>query len=137
MKLWTPLASFVIAAVVAIPTQSGAAPLGDNQYNRCMSSSDGSNLAWGRCGHEWLEREEKRLARSWKRIHAGATGATKAALETEQEAWIRFKNSSCQMYESGEFGREGQVLGFPICRVRVIAARIKDLDALWSDASRR
>jgi hypothetical protein len=41
------------------------------------------------------------------------------------------------MYESGEFGREGQVLGFPICRVRVIAARIKDLDALWSDASKR
>ena len=137
MKLCTLVTSFLTAAVLAIPTQCGAAPLGDNQYNRCMNSSDGSNLAWGRCGHEWLEREEQRLARSWKRIHAGATGATKAALETEQETWIRFKNSSCQTYESGEFGREGQVLGFPICRARIIAARIKDLDASWSDVGRR
>jgi uncharacterized protein YecT (DUF1311 family) len=137
MKLWTLLTSFVVATVLAIPTPSGAAPLGDNQYDRCMSSSDGSNLAWGRCGHEWLAREEKRLAQSWKRIHAGATGATKAALETEQETWIRFKNSSCQMYESGEFGREGQVLGFPICRARIIAARIKDLEASWSDVGGR
>jgi len=129
MKLYALALSIIITA---IPIQSEAAPTGDDAYDQCMNSSDGTNTAWADCGGGWINREESRLALSWKRVHDLLTGTAKTSLEAEQQAWLAYKNISCGMFRSGEFGREGQVLHFPICRASVIAARVNELDGLWS-----
>jgi uncharacterized protein YecT (DUF1311 family) len=125
--------AFALAVIAAmIPVQPEAAPIGDDAYDKCMNSSEGTNTAWAGCGGAWIEREEGRLAISWERVRNGLTGTSRTSLETEQRAWLAYKNASCEMFKSGYFGREGQVLHFPVCRAGLIAARVRELDVLWS-----
>jgi uncharacterized protein YecT (DUF1311 family) len=125
MKLYAFALSIIITAT-PIPSEA------DDAYNQCMNSSDGTNMAWAACGGGWIKREEDRLALSWKRVDDFLTGAAKTSLEAEQQAWMAYESISCELFSSGEFGREGQVLHSPICRANVIAARVKELDTLWS-----
>lgn len=104
----------------------------DEEYDRCIGESDGSNQAWAKCGHDWIAREDAKLNETWLRLLQGKTGKTAEDLRAEQRAWNAFKELSCQFYANGEYGREGQVLEFPACRARVIARRTAELDAYES-----
>lgn len=101
----------------------------DEQYDRCIEQSDGTNRDWAVCGGEWIEREDARLNEAWSRLLKGVSERTKADLRAEQRAWIAYKNLSCLFYANGELGREGQVLGFPACRAEVLARRAAELEA--------
>ena len=102
----------------------------DNAYDACMKQSAGSNPAWAKCGQEWVDREEAKLNAIWKKLYAGLSGKTKTDLLTEQRLWNAYKEASCMYHANGEYGREGEVVDFPICRAGVISARTKELEAI-------
>jgi uncharacterized protein YecT (DUF1311 family) len=101
----------------------------DDEYDRCINASDGTNTAWSTCGSELLKREDDKLNTTWKRVYEGLPVQTKADLLEEQRAWNAFKEKSCLFYANGDWGREGQVLHFPNCRASLIAERTATLEA--------
>ena len=100
----------------------------DAEHDRCIAASDGTNTSWATCGADLLKREDGRLNGAWKRVFAGLPDETRKNLLDEQRAWNAFKETSCLFYRSDDWGREGQVLHFPLCRAAVIAERVKALE---------
>ena len=100
----------------------------DEAYDKCVNASDGTNPAFSACGADWMKREDAKLNTAWKRVFAQLDGDAKAALLAEQRAWNAFKETSCKFYATGDFGREGESVQFPICRAQMMAARTAVLD---------
>lgn len=117
----------LLLALVALSSRSAHA---DPAYDRCVAQSDSTNQAWSQCGAEWIAREDARLNAIWKRVYPMLEGDAAKALLVEQRAWIAYKDASCGFYATGEYGREGQALHFPMCRAAVIAARVDDLSGM-------
>ena len=101
--------------------------LADSRYDKCMDQSDGSNVAWGQCGGDWLKRADASLNQVWKKVYGSSEGQTKSDLLAEQRLWNSYKESSCSFYANGDWGREGQVLHFATCRAGIIESRTKQL----------
>jgi uncharacterized protein YecT (DUF1311 family) len=107
----------------------GVAPVrADEVYEKCIEESDGSNFEWGKCGGEMIDREDAKLNAVWKRVYGLATDKTKTDLLAEQRAWNSYKERSCKFYANGEWGREGSVVHFMLCRAAAIAERTKVLE---------
>jgi uncharacterized protein YecT (DUF1311 family) len=102
----------------------------DKAYDACMEHPDGTNPAWGKCGQDWVDREEAKLNATWKKLYAGLSGKTKTDLLNEQRLWNAYKEASCMFHANGDYGREGEVVDFPTCRAGVIAERTKELEAI-------
>lgn len=126
MKFLIPLA-LLTATFVAAPV------FAEDLYDKCIDASDGTNMAWGQCGGELIERADKAMNTAWKELRKSVDGDTAKALLDEQRAWNAYKEKSCLFYASGDFGREGQVLSYPACRAGVIEARTNDLKSYLSD----
>jgi uncharacterized protein YecT (DUF1311 family) len=109
----------------------------DQLYQKCIDESDGTSTAWAECGGARLEREDEKLNAVWKKLYAAASGQTKTDLLAEQRLWNTFKESSCDFYANWDWGRQGQVLEYPICRAEVIAARTKELEGYYSFIAER
>lgn len=100
----------------------------DATYDTCIDQSDGTNGAWALCGGDWLQRADRELNSVWKKVYAATSNQTRKDLLSEQRLWNAYKESSCDFYTNGMWGREGHVLGFPACRVGVIESRIRQLE---------
>lgn len=72
---------------------------------------------------------------SLEKVYGQADGQTKTDLLAEQRLWNSYKESSCNFYANGDWGREGQVLSYPSCRASVIEARTKQLQEYSSSIS--
>lgn len=105
----------------------------DALYDKCIDQSDGTNAAWAQCGGDWITRADKAMNAAWKKLYGNAEGRTKADLLAEQRLWNAYKESSCNFYANGDWGREGQVLHYPACRATVIEARTKQLQDYGKD----
>jgi uncharacterized protein YecT (DUF1311 family) len=105
----------------------------DELYDKCMADSNDTNASWSVCGSEWLKRADEKLNEVWDSLYSGVSGQTKKDLLAEQRAWIPYKEKSCLFLGNGDWGREGQVLHFPICRAGVIESRIKELESYKND----
>jgi len=115
---------FVLFMVLAATPAAWA----DAKYDKCMDSSGGSNLGWNICGNEWVERADHKLNEVWKLVYGKTEGQTKGELLTEQRAWNAYKEKSCNFFSNrDEWGREGQVVHYHVCRAGVIEDRIKQL----------
>lgn len=115
-------------SLLAIIIAFSASPVvADSLYDKCIDQSDGTNTAWGQCGGDWLKRADNKLNAAWKKVYGEADGQTKTDLLAEQRLWNSYKESSCNFYANGDFGREGQVLHYPACRASVIEDRTKQL----------
>jgi uncharacterized protein YecT (DUF1311 family) len=125
------------AVLVAGSVVFGGDAATDSAYDTCIDESDGSNVAWGQCGSEWVEREDVKLNRTWKKVFSGTEGQTKEDLLAEQRAWITYKEAACAFYANGDFGREGQVLGYPNCQAEIIAERTGRLEAYGQEFEER
>lgn len=118
-----------VLALLAVPPAFAPVPAhADDVYDKCIDDSDGSNPAWAACGDELIRREDAKLNATWKRVYAETGDATRKDLLAEQRAWNAFKERSCKFYANGEWGREGSVVHFMLCRAFVIAARTKALE---------
>lgn len=102
----------------------------DDAYDQCLQASDGTNAGWSECGGDYLDRLDAELNDTWKAVFPGMTTDGKASLRAEQRAWNDFKELSCLHLANGDYGREGQVLQFPICRGTIIEQRIGYLNTL-------
>jgi len=115
-------------ALALLAVACAAAPArADETYEKCIEASDGTNLEWSKCGGAFIDREDTKLNAAWKRVYALTSDETKKDLLAEQRAWNAYKERSCKFYANGEWGREGSVVHFMLCRAAVIAERTKTL----------
>lgn len=122
----------IITAAIAVSLSWNAARADTDDYRKCVNS-DATNFDWSQCGAAEINRQEALLNSAWKKAFNCFNGAymmkAKQDFLDEQRLWIKWKDSSCKFYENGDaFGREGAVLGFPQCRISVIAERTKYLE---------
>ena len=108
-----------------------------NEYQKCVNTHT-TNFDWSQCGASEINRQEALLNSAWKKAFSCFNGPYMAKAKQdfldEQRLWIKWKDSSCKFYENGNaFGREGAVLGFPRCRISVIAARTEYLENFGKD----
>ena len=122
MKHLFPLLALLIS-FVAQPAWA------DATYDKCIENSDSTNPSWNVCGGQWEERADRKLNEVWQSLYKNADGQTKNDLLAEQRAWNSYKEKSCNYLRNGEWGREGQVLHYPICRAKVIEYRITELQS--------
>lgn len=131
--MWFGLKKIVVTApfVMAIAASANA----DDKYDKCMSGAM-TNRDFGEFGGAFIDREDAKLNATWKKLYGGAVPEqTKKDLLAEQRLWIAFRESACQFYANGDWGREGQVIGAPACIARVIARRTKELEGYLNDIS--
>jgi uncharacterized protein YecT (DUF1311 family) len=114
-----------LAILFAVPTACASA---DELYDRCMDASDSSNPGFAFCGGEWVARADTKLNEVWKELYSNAKENIKKDLLAEQRLWNAYKEQSCDIFRKGNWGREGEVIHFPVCRAIVIEARIKQLE---------
>ena len=132
MHFWKPIT--LTLALLTIGAPAFGAGL-SNKYEKCLKSTD-TNSGWAECSAQEIKRQEARLSDAWRNAFdlmkkVSARGAQ--MLLEEQRAWVKFKDTSCTYFGSGDFGREGQVLRFGDCKARIIAGRVKSLQGLASD----
>lgn len=114
---------------------AGGAAHADPVYDRCVNAAS-DNASWSLCGSALIKREDDRLNAVWQRVFGSTSGQTRIDLRAEQRSWIVFKEASCRFYANGDFGREGTVLSFPVCRAGVIADRTRALEAIGQSLKR-
>lgn len=119
--------SKIALAAGALLFAAGGSALADDTYGQCIKNSDGTNSAWAQCSGDWIEREDAKLNKVWKEVYGQTDGQTKTDLLAEQRLWNTYKESSCNFYANGDWGREGQVLHYGACRASIIAARTRTL----------
>ena len=127
MKARIALGLAVTATMAVLATVTAA--LADDVYAQCLSSADGSNQAWLRCGDEYVEREKAQLDRTWAAFIDAQLGQTRSDLLAEQAAWADFFRLACAFYANGDLGREGQVLSYPACKARLYHQRKLAIEA--------
>ena len=120
--------NFFLAVLFAAPAACASA---DELYDRCMDASDGSNPGFAACGGEWVARADAKLNRVWKELYSNARENIKKDLLAEQRSWNAYKEQSCDVFRKGDWGREGDVIHFPVCRASVIEERIKQLETYF------
>lgn len=99
----------------------------DDQYKSCIDATD-KNDEWAACGGELIKRSESRMDGYLQRLRQIAEGNTLKLIEIEQAAWSGFRDAACQFYADQEaFGREGQVLSYPLCKADLIDQRAEQL----------
>lgn len=116
------------------------------QYTACVDSHT-SNMEWNACGHEEIERQEKRLNDTWKKLSSAlkkwassnhpypdcpvcGSDEPLSSLLAEQRNWIKWKDSACEFWLRSGRGREADVLSYPMCKATVIAHRTAYLKGL-------
>ncbi|MFP4539279.1 MAG: lysozyme inhibitor LprI family protein [Dichotomicrobium sp.] len=119
------LKQVAVAAIVIVGLATSARA--DDRYDKCMQGAE-TNAEFGKCGEEWIKREDAKLNATWKRLHGAATGQTKKDLLAEQRLWIAFRESACKFYANGDWGRESQVIDALACQAGLIADRTKELE---------
>ena len=99
----------------------------DDQYKTCIDAT-GKNDEWAKCGSELIARNEAKMDLYLQRLRGIAEGDTLQLIDTEQEAWVAFRDVACEFYaDQAAFGREGQVLSYPLCRADLIDQRAEQL----------
>ena len=94
-------------------------------YDRCAAKAV-TNPDFSICGGARTEADEALLNDVWKTAYGNLEAPAKASILTEQRLWIAFKDKSCLWLLDG-YGREGQVIDYPVCRAGVLEDRIRAL----------
>jgi uncharacterized protein YecT (DUF1311 family) len=106
---------------------AGHAMASDAQYKACIDAT-GKNDEWAACGGELIKRNEAQMDAQMKRLREAADPETMKTIDIEQKAWIVFRDSACEIYSNAyNFGREGQVLSYPLCKANLVAERAEQL----------
>jgi uncharacterized protein YecT (DUF1311 family) len=113
------IAALLFATLLASPA------LADEAFDACLRSAGPQET---RCGKEWVAREQQNLDAAWQRLMEVADGGLADTLNTEQQAWLAFRDVSCSFKQDEGFGGAAGPTGFHACRAEVIAARVKALD---------
>lgn len=107
---------------------SSSNAIADALYDQCIDASGSTNQGFAKCGGDWVARADAALNKIWKELYSDSSGQTRIDLLAEQRLWNDYKEVSCKFLDNGDFGREGQVIHFPVCRAGVIEERINQLE---------
>lgn len=88
-----------------------------------------------------MQRVDRQLNAVWKIVLSSYDGeknvdVIKKSLVDEQRAWIRYKEDICDIFYSGYFGREGQVLHSFACDGKLIEDRINELRRFYCNGDK-
>ncbi|UXM95816.1 DUF1311 domain-containing protein [Bartonella sp. HY329] len=128
MRLFFSIIFILLFYFTIIPTIKA-----DPLYDQCMAENPyGTNSDWAACGGKNWKRLDNQLNAVWKIVLASYDRHPKAkdirkSLVAEQRAWLNYREDVCAVYESGYWGREGQVLSAPNCNNSLLANRIDEL----------
>jgi uncharacterized protein YecT (DUF1311 family) len=113
----------LLAIMLATPA------LADEQFDTCQKSAASDDK---RCGEEWIMREQARLDATWKQLMEIVNGGLAESLNTEQQAWLSFRDVSCSFKLDEGFGGAAGPTGYHACRAEVIASRTHALEGYIS-----
>ena len=136
LSVWLALWLAIVITVRALGATAWAAT--DDPYKTCLEQTS-DNIGWAMCGDKEIQRQDARLNATWKKtrscldIKDEADKAMNQELVSEQRLWIKWKDRTCRIYNSG-FGREGQVLDGPACKIKVIRDRVDWLEQFYNRA---
>lgn len=117
------IAPCLLGLVVATVSSARA----DDQYKTCIDAT-GKNDEWARCGGELIKRNEAKMAEQLARLREVAEPETFQQIDAEQRAWSAFRDAACEIYaDQTAFGREGQVLSYPVCKAKLVEERAGQL----------
>jgi uncharacterized protein YecT (DUF1311 family) len=122
----------VALAILAISINFSYSAELSKEYTECINSKT-KDQEWNECSKQEMDRQEKSLAGAWTEAYTTikeVSARSAQLLLDEQRAWVKYKDTSCLFYASGDFGREGQVLEFSACKAVIIAQRIDSLKVL-------
>jgi uncharacterized protein YecT (DUF1311 family) len=111
--------AWLLACTLAAPA------LADDAFDACSKSAGPAET---RCGEEWVAREQQKLDDAWRRLMEVADGGLADSLNTEQQAWLAFRDVSCSFKQDEGFGGAAGPTGFHACRAEVIAWRVKAVE---------
>lgn len=123
-------------ALTPQPASNSAAKAGSaeaqysGEYNRCMSSGDagdGVTSAMEECSQSELARQDGRLNRAYGAAMTRRDESQKAALRTEQRAWIKRRDSKCS--EELEGGTMDALIETE-CHLEMTTLRASQLEAM-------
>ncbi|MIL09664.1 DUF1311 domain-containing protein [Salmonella enterica subsp. enterica] len=104
-----------------------AAAAADEKYQACVDAT-GKNDEWARCGGELIARNRARLDDFLHRLREAADPETTRQIDAEQTAWEAYYATACAFYnDPTAFGREGQVLNYPLCKADIVQARAEQV----------
>jgi len=128
--------TFLAAGLMALLVSTAQAQQLAPEFRKCLDVAV-TNYEFSACSSAEIKRQEQLLTAAWAKVSGAmknAGGNSEGLLLKEQRAWIVYKDASCQFYTEQEaFGREGTVIHFGVCRVKVIASRVKELNDLAED----
>lgn len=116
-----------LTAAVVLALSYGPAVASDAQYTACIDATV-KNDEWAACGGALIERNEAKMDEQLQRLREVSDPETMATIDGEQEAWTAFREAACQIYaNASNFGREGQVLSYPLCKAKLVEERAEQL----------
>ena len=99
---------------------------------RACTAKTGNNYEIGLCGGAYMKTADAQLNAAWRRLMAAVSTEpqTKAALLTEQRAWLGYSKTACAFYGvQADWGRAGEVSDGPECSAGVLERRTAELGA--------
>ncbi|MCH2497369.1 MAG: DUF1311 domain-containing protein [Erythrobacter sp.] len=129
-RLFTLASLSVSSLLLGLSATSAKA---DSYLDKCIAAGSGSSSHHYKCATEFMAREDKALNQTWRRVYGSLDdGIAKTALLEEQRAWIKYKDASCELYEdSAQFGSIGWSVSRPMCKIKVIQQRIRELEGYY------
>lgn len=97
---------------------------------RACTNTKSNNDELGMCATPYLKAADAQLNATWKQLMAAVANEpqTKAALLSEQRAWLAYRNAACGFYGiQADWGRAGEVLDGPECTAGVTERRTMEL----------
>jgi uncharacterized protein YecT (DUF1311 family) len=130
MRHWLVMVFILLAASASADDQSKADDSLSRAYATCMASTT-TNDGWSQCSVEEITRQEQWLAVAWNEalvaLRTNVDESRVKVFSEGQQAWVKYKDSTCEFFADDVFGREGTLLYFGSCKAGVIANRIKEL----------
>lgn len=113
----------LLAALLGVLAATPA--LADEPFEACLRSAAPDDT---RCGEEWIVREQARLDAAWTRLMEIADGGLAESLNTEQQAWLAFRDVACSFKLDEGFGGAAGPTGYHACRAEAIASRAQAVE---------
>ncbi len=121
---------FVALAIAAMGAQADQKSNISAEYARCNDNVDlgaFKNSQWAACDEAELGRLDVKLNGVYKQVRAKMSEEEKKALVQAQRDWLKFRESSCKLWEVQSFQAPSGHHGYTSCMVDMTDKRVSEL----------
>lgn len=108
-----------------------AEPKLSSAYYHCIDSVDATTSSMVKCNGDELQRQDKRLNETYKRVMTTLDDRQKNELKTLQRAWMAYRDIKCSFYYSFTGGTIDRLNG-SFCMIIETANQADELKSLES-----